>query len=67
MTVINNKMAKSYSQNASVLLQKSASYTLPLATVFRPRKRESGETIKKLGVMTVMNHKKIEFLQFQKL
>ena len=49
VTVINYKKAKSYFIHASVLLQKSASYTLPLATVFRPRKRESGETNRRKG------------------
>ena len=47
VTVINYKRAKSYFIHASVLLQKSASYTLPLATVFRPRKKGSGETKKR--------------------
>ena len=49
VTVINYKRAKSYFIHDSVLLQKSASYTLPLATVFCPRKRESGKTKRKAG------------------
>ena len=56
VTVINYKKAKSYFINTSVPLQKSASYTLPLATVFRPRKRESGETNRRKGGSRCAKH-----------